>query len=550
MNSVKLSANSKPRISRKPEVVFAVMLGAIVVISALRGENIHWPGLILMLLSYALVYYVGVAAAKGKGDNIEDMIVANRSLPLWIGTFSMAATWIDGGYINGTAEYTYSEGLVWVQAPWCYALSLVIGGVAFARTMRRRQFMTMLDPLEFRYGKQVTAWLYLTSLLGDLFWSAAILTALGTTFGAILGMDIFTSIVVSAAVAIAYTMAGGMWSVAYTSVIQVIIILLGLFLVLPFILPHVGGLTAAIKTYSEGMGSKASLFPPLMGWRDPSWGNQYWRWWDMALLLVFGGIPWQGYFQRVLSAKNEKAAMWLSILGGLVCLLVAVPSVLIGVVGYSANWASVGASSPQNPSMILPYVLRFLTPSLVAGLGLGAVAAAVMSSVASSILSSASMAAWNVYRPLLRPQATGPELQKVVKWSIPVVGVAATLIALNVQSVYALWYLCADLIYCILFPQLTTALYFKRSNRYGAIAGLIVSLVLRVGGGEPLLGVPPMIPYPMIENGVVYFPFRLLATVSGFLAIVFVSLLTQRACPPSFWESSSAKEKDLVRILG
>ena len=274
------------------------MLTATVIISALKGKDIHWPGLILMLLSYVLVYYVGVVAAKGKDDSIESMIVANRSLPLWIGTFSMAATWIDGGYINGTAEYTYSAGLVWAQAPWCYALSLMIGGVLFAPTMRRHQFMTMLDPLEYRYGKKITAWLYLTSLLGDVFWSAAILTALGTTFGAILGMDVVTSILVSAAVAIAYTMAGGMWSVAFTSVIQVVIILLGLFLVLPFILPHVGGLSVAVKAYVAAMGSKASLFPPLAGWKDPSWGNQYWRWWDMALLLIFGGIPWQGYFQQ------------------------------------------------------------------------------------------------------------------------------------------------------------------------------------------------------------------------------------------------------------
>ncbi|MCI0623657.1 MAG: hypothetical protein L0387_18695 [Acidobacteria bacterium] len=280
------------------------------------------------------------------------------------------------------------------------------------------------------------------------------------------------------------------------------------------------------------MGSKASLFPPLTGWKDPAWGNHYWRWWDMALLLIFGGIPWQGYFQRVLSARNENAATWLSILGGAVCLLVAIPSVLIGIVGYSANWTGLGVQAPENPSMILPYVLRYMTPSVVAGLGLGAVGAAVMSSVASSMLSSASMAAWNVYRPLLRPQGSEQELQRVVKWSVPLIGIAATLTALNVQSVYALWYLCADFVYCILFPQLATALYFKRANRYGAIAGLIVSFLLRIGGGEPMLGISPVIPYPMIEDGMVLFPFRLLATVSGFLAIIITSLLTQRACPP------------------
>jgi high affinity choline transporter 7 len=183
--------------------------------------------------------------------------------------------------------------------------------------------------------------------------------------------------------------------------------------------------------------------------------------------------------------------------------------------------------------MILPYVFEYLTPGIVAAIGLGALAAAVMSSMDSSILSASSMAAWNIYRPLVRPKATDKQLQKVIKRSIILVGVvAATLIALNVKSVYALWYLSADLVYCILFPQLTIALFFKGATQYGAIAGLIVSAVLRIGGGDPVLGIPIMLPYPMIEDGVVLFPFRTLAMVSGLLTIFVVSYLTRNICPP------------------
>jgi high affinity choline transporter 7 len=108
----------------------------------------------------------------------------------------------------------------------------------------------------------------------------------------------------------------------------------------------------------------------------------------------------------------------------------------------------------------------------------------------------------------------------------------STILALNVQSVYALWYLCADLVYVMLFPQLTTALFDKKANAYGALAGLIVAFTLRIGGGEPLIGLPNFIPYPMIEDGVVLFPFRTLAMVAGLLTIIIVSRLTQKACPP------------------
>ncbi|WP_396125645.1 sodium:solute symporter family protein [Bacillus sp. Marseille-Q3570] len=507
------------------------------------NDGINWGGFISMLIFYGIVYYIGAVLAKKKSDTISDMMIAKRSMPLWIAMFTMAATWVGGGYIAGTAEFTYSDGLVWVQAPWGYALSLIIGGIFYARKMRRYQFMTMLDPIEMRFGKKTAGLLYIPALLGEIFWSGAILTALGTTFGTILGLDFKTSIILSAAIAIAYTVVGGMWSVALTDVIQMLFIMIGLFVVVPFAFGNVGGFTDTVANYKEEMAGYFSLFPPLNGWTDPAWGNWYWNWWDYALLLVFGGIPWQVYFQRVLSAKTEKTAMWLSISAGFICIIAAIPAVFIGMIGLNADWASFGASEPENAAMVLPYVLNFLTPEVIGAIGLGAIAAAVMSSMDSSILSASSMAAWNVYRPLIKPKATGEDLKKIIKRSIIMVGIAATIIALNVKSVYALWYLCADLVYVILFPQLTMALFFKGANKYGAIAGFIVSLILRIGGGEPVLHLPTWIPYPMVEDGVVLFPFRTLAMVSGLITIFVVSKLTRKLCEPMPLKMPEEREK-------
>ena len=114
----------------------------------------------------------------------------------------MTATWVDGGYVNGTAEQTYAAGLLAVQAPWGYALSLAIGGLWFAPIMRRQGFLTLLDPFEQRFGRRAAALLYIPALTGEVFWTAAILTALGTTFGIILDLDFAWSIVLSAAIVI------------------------------------------------------------------------------------------------------------------------------------------------------------------------------------------------------------------------------------------------------------------------------------------------------------------------------------------------------------
>ena len=494
--------------------------------------DIHWGGLVAMLFFYALIFGIGWYASKRRRNNNKaEVLLAGRRLPLGLAIFTMSATWVGGGYINGTAEYVSSYGLAWVQAPWGYAMSLIIGGLLFARKMRRYQFTTMLDPLSQRYGKKMAALLFIPALSGEIFWTAAILTALGTTFGTVLGLSFSLSIIFSAIIAILYTVIGGLWAVAFTDVLQLLFILLGLGLVIPFALSSVGGWENAWDLYVAKKGSLATLFPPLDGWRHPDWGNAYWNWWDYALLLMLGGIPWQVYFQRVLASKNEQTAMWLSIFAGFFCLLAAIPPIIIGVVGDVADWQAMGLNPPENAALVLPYVIRYLTHPIVATIGLGAIAAAVMSSVDSSVLSASSMAGWNVYRPLFKPDLSPAQLQKVLKRCIWLIGIAATLLALQIKSVYALWFLCSDFVYCILFPQLVTALFDKKANYYGSLAGFLVALVLRFGGGEPTLGIPQLLPYPMIEDGVSMFPFRTFAMVSSLLTIIIVSRFSQKLCP-------------------
>ena len=270
-------------------------------------NHINWPGLGIVFFFYLLIFGVGIwSGRKGEDTSSDSFLLAGRKLPLWIAMLTMAATWLGGGYINGTAEAASESGLVWVQAPWGYGLSLIIGGIFFAKKMRRYQFRTMLDPLAQRFGEKSTGLFFIPAVLGDTFWIAAILTALGTTFSVIIGLDTQTSIIVSAVIAILYTTMGGLWSVVYTDIVQLALIIVGLLLVLPFILTGAGGMDALWTAYEAKFGSSASLIPD-----KAAMGDYFWNWLDFALLLVFGGIPWQVYFQRVLASRDENTAMWL-----------------------------------------------------------------------------------------------------------------------------------------------------------------------------------------------------------------------------------------------
>jgi len=492
-------------------------------------KEVFWGGFIAMLFFYGVVFFIGsyIAAQRGEHDSEEEVMLAGRSIPLWIAIFTMSATWIGGGYINGTAEATYSSGLVWVQAPWGYALSLIVGGLFFAHKMRSYEFRTMLDPLGQRFGERTAALFFLPALTGEVFWTAAILSALGSTFGVVLGLGFTASIILSAIIAIAYTALGGLWAVAMTDVIQMVLLLLGLFIAIPFAVEAVGGWETAWATYEKQFGAAATFLPST-----EALGNDYWLWWDYTFLLVFGGVAWQVYFQRVLSAKTPTIARNLSILAGVVCLFAAIPPVMIGVVGAVADWSAYGGT-PENSLEILPMVMRYMTPSWVATIGLGAVAAAVMSSADSSILSSSSMAGWNVYRPLFAPKITSEQLAKVIRRMIWIVGVAATLIALQVESIYALWFLCSDFVYCLLFPALVTALFDNKANKYGAITGFVVAAFLRFGGGEATLGLPAFINYEVVtDTGTALLPFRTMTMLSSLLTIIIISRLTQQWAPP------------------
>jgi high affinity choline transporter 7 len=112
-----------------------------------------------------------------------------------------------------------------------------------------------------------------------------------------------------------------------------------------------------------------------------------------------------------------------------------------------------------------------------------------------------------------------------------VLGVAATLIAPQVRFIYTLWVLCSDLVYCVLFPQILLALRDRRANRPGSYAGMLVAFAIRVSAGEPLIGLPRLLPLPQDANGLDTVPIKTIAMIAGLVVMWSVSRLTAVRCP-------------------
>lgn len=505
-----------------------------------NSTNLNITALVVVVLFYVVIFLIGIFATwrskTWKTKKTEDVMLAKRDIGIVVGVFTMTATWVGGGYINGTAEAVFTEGmgLVWSQAPIGYALSLCLGGLLFAKKMREAGYVTMLDPFEQRYGRVMSALLFIPALLGDIFWSAAILSALGATLTVIVGLDNKWAIIISAGVAVLYTMVGGLYSVAFTDVFQLVCIFGGLWLCIPFALTH-SAVTSIVET------SRDANVTWLGVWPENYWIGNYV---DSALLLIFGGIPWQVYFQRVLSSKSAMRAQVLSYAAAFGCIVMSVPSVLIGAIAKSTDWNATDYRyhgdipiPSDDAKLVLPLVMQYLTPLPVSIIGLGAVSAAVMSSADSSMLSASSMFARNIYEPMRNAcsrcccggnsVASETEILWVLRVSILLVGGAATSLAIVVNSIYGLWYLCADLVYVILFPQLLCVVYIRSSNSYGSLCGFIAGLFFRLTGGEPLLGIAPLIKYPWYdaESGYQRFPFKTLSMLICLVCIIVASYI-------------------------
>ena len=125
----------------------------------------------------------------------------------------------------------------------------------------------------------------------------------------------------------------------------------------------------------------------------------------------------------------------------------------------------------------------------------------------------------------VRFQASEKEILWVLRVSILLVGGAATALAIVVHSIYSLWYLCVDLVYVILFPQLLCVVYIRSSNSYSSQCGFLAGTFFRLMDGQRLLGVPPLIEYPWYDaaSGYQRFPFKTLSMLICLVNIIVAS---------------------------
>src|SRR6267142_2091335 len=267
-----------------------------------------------MLIAFVVLYLlvtiaIGLWAAM-RVKNSKDYVLAGRSLPLYMNTATVFATWFGAESVLSVSVEFSKSGLGGIIAdPFGSSMCLVLVAVFFARAFYRMDLLTIGDFYRKRYGRTMelgTSAVITPSYLG---WTAAQLTALGLVFSTLTdgAVSLSTGILISGAIVLAYTIWGGMWSVAMTDLFQAVMIILGLAIVAWVVGDMAGGPGKVIAAASEA--GKFDFWPKS--------GTKEWLAFVTAFLtLAIGSIPQQDIFQRVTSAKDERTAILGSLLGG------------------------------------------------------------------------------------------------------------------------------------------------------------------------------------------------------------------------------------------
>ncbi|HEY7658349.1 MAG TPA: sodium:solute symporter family protein [Burkholderiales bacterium] len=447
-----------------------------------------------MLLTFVILYLVlsvgvGIAAAL-RVHNTRDYVLAGRTLPLYVVTAMVCATWFGSETVLGISSTFIKEGLRGVVAdPFGSSLCLVLVGLFFAAKLYRMNLLTIGDYYRARYDATAELLTSLCIVVSYLGWLSAQIVVIGLVFAVVTGgaVSMGAGIVIGAAVVLVYTLWGGMYSVAWTNFVQMVIIVAGLLYIFVLVADKAGGV-ATVVAHAHAAGR-------LEFWPKPETRDVL-AFVGAGVTLMFGSIPQQDVFQRVTSARSEGIAVAGSVLGGgFYFLLAFIPLFL----AYSASLIDPGmvtALIDKDHQQILPRLIIDHTPLPAQILFFGALLSAVMSTASATLLAPSVTFTENVLKKLLRRELDDREFLRTMRIVVAAFAVGVTAFALNSGStIYEMVVGAYKVTLVAAFVPLAAGLYWRRATAQGAlfaiVGGLITWIALEIAAPDGL--VPPQL---------------------------------------------------------
>ena len=429
-----------------------------------------------MLIWFVIIYWVvsvgiGLWAAL-RVKNTADFAAAGHSLPLPIVTATVFATWFGSETVLGIPATFLKDGFGGIVAdPFGSSLCLILVGLFFARHLYNRRMLTIGDFFREKYGRTVEVLVTLCIVVSYLGWVAAQIKALGLVFNVVSEGAITQTggMLIGAGSVLIYTLFGGMWAVAITDFIQMIIIVVGMLYIGGEMTAQTGGIGVVIERASAA--GKFNFWPEM----------------NLASILGFvaalctmmlGSIPQQDVFQRITSSKNVNIAVQAALLGGVLYFIFAfVPLYL----AYSATIINPGLANQYldtDPQMILPKLIMNHAPLIAQVMFFGALLSAIKSCASATLLAPSVTFAENIVRGFFK-HLSDQDLLKIMRITVLCFTVVVTFFAINSQlSIFKMVESAYKVTLVAAFVPLAFGVYWSRANSLGGLLSVVFGLTM------------------------------------------------------------------------
>jgi len=428
--------------------------------------------LLTLVIFYLLITIaIGLWAAK-RVKNTADYAIAGRHLPLVMIVTTTFATWFGSETVLGIPAKFVQGGLhSVVEDPFGAGTCLILVGLFFAAKLYKMTLLTISDYYRERFGRTIEVICSLIIILSYLGWVSAQVTALGLVFNLLSGgaIPIPVGMVLGTASILAYTLFGGMWSVAVTDFIQMIILVAGLAIIAVFAADQAGGADKVIA-----LAASKDLFRFLP---EPD-SAQVIAFIAAGITMMFGSVPQQDVFQRVMSANNVNAATRGPVIGGACYIAFAFVPMFLVTSALIIMPEQATALIKDDPQKVLPTLVLEHMPFAMQVFFFGALMSALKSTASATLLAPSVTFVENIWRQFV-PRVSDRHNLWTMRIAVLVfsVCVCAYAIALQGTPIYDMVSGAYQVTLVGAFVPLVAGLYWKKASTQGAIFSIVLGIL-------------------------------------------------------------------------
>ena len=429
-----------------------------------------------MLLTLVFVYLlvtiaIGLWAAR-RVKTTADFAIAGRKLPLVMIVTTTFATWFGAETVLGIPAKFVQGGLNGVvEDPFGAGICLILVGMFFAAKLYKMSLLTISDYFRERFGRLIEVVCSLIIILSYLGWVSAQVTALGLVFNLLSdgAISVPVGMVLGTVSILAYTLFGGMWSVAVTDFLQMIILVAGLATIAWFAGNLAGG---ADKVVALAVSKDLFKFLPEPSFRDIIFFIA------AGMTMMLGSIPQQDIFQRVMSAKNERAATLGPVIGGLCYIGFAFVPMFLVVSALIIMPEAAGALIKDDPQKVIPTLVMTQMPFAMQVIFFGALLSALKSTASATLLAPSVTFVENIWRQFY-PRISDRQELLTMRISVLVFAVCVCAYAIASQGtpIYEMVSGAYQVTLVGAFVPLVAGLYWPRATTQGAVFSIVLGLL-------------------------------------------------------------------------